>query len=50
VLEVERVALPAGRATPRVVDRVRGHTLTAFQHRVPARISLANERGLVADP
>jgi Putative zinc-finger len=50
VLEVERVVLPAGLATPRLVDRVRGHTLAAFQHRVPARISLADERGLLSDP
>ena len=49
VLEVERVVLPAGLATPRLVDRVRGHTLAAFRRRVPARISLADLDGTLAE-
>jgi hypothetical protein len=50
VLEVERVVLPATVASPPLIDRVRGHTLAAFQRRVPARISLADADGRLADP
>ena len=49
VLEAERVVLPATLAAPPLVDRVRGHTLAAFRRRVPARISLADLDGTLAD-
>jgi anti-sigma factor RsiW len=49
VLEAERVVLPAALAAPFLVDRVRGHTLAAFRRRVPARISLANLDGTLAE-
>jgi hypothetical protein len=49
VLEVERVVLPAALATPPLIDRVRGHTLAAFRRRVPARITLADLDGTVAE-
>ena len=45
VLDAERVVIPAALATPPLIDRVRGHTLAAFRHRVPARISLADLDG-----
>ena len=48
VLEAERVVLPAALATPPLIDRVRGHTLAAFRRRVPARISLADLDGTLA--
>jgi Putative zinc-finger len=49
VLEAERVVLPATLATPPLIDRVRGHTLAAFRRRVPARITLADLDGTVAE-
>jgi hypothetical protein len=49
VLDVERVVLPATLAAPALVDRVRGHTLAAFRRRVPARITLADPDGTVAE-
>jgi hypothetical protein len=49
VLEAERVVLPASLAAPHLVDRVRGHTLAAFRRRVPARISLADMDGTLAE-
>jgi len=49
VLEAERVVLPATLAAPPLVDRVRGHTLAAFRRRVPARISLADLDGTLAE-
>jgi hypothetical protein len=49
VLEAERVVLPAALATPPLIDRVRGHTLAAFRRRVPARITLADLDGTVAE-
>jgi hypothetical protein len=49
VLDAERVVLPATLATPPLIDRVRGHTLTAFRRRVPARISLASLDGTLAE-
>jgi putative zinc finger protein len=49
VLDVERVVLPATVATPALIDRVRGHTLAAFRRRVPARISLADTDGTLAE-
>jgi hypothetical protein len=49
VLEAERVVLPATLAAPPLVDRVRGHTLAAFRRRVPARISLADLDGNLAE-
>jgi Putative zinc-finger len=49
VLEAERVVLPATLAAPPLIDRVRGHTLAAFRRRVPARISLADLDGTLAE-
>jgi len=49
VLEAERVVLPATLAAPPLVDRVRGHTLAAFRRRLPARISLADLDGTLAE-
>jgi Putative zinc-finger len=49
VLEAERVVLPAALATPPLIDRVRGHTLAAFRRRVPARITLADLDGTLAE-
>jgi hypothetical protein len=49
VLEADRVVLPAALATPPLIDRVRGHTLAAFRRRVPARISLADLDGTLAE-
>jgi sugar (pentulose or hexulose) kinase len=49
VLDAERVVLPATLATPPLIDRVRGHTLAAFRRRVPARITLADLDGSLAE-
>jgi hypothetical protein len=49
VLDAERVVLPATVAAPPLIDRVRGHTLAAFRRRVPARISLADLDGTLAE-
>jgi anti-sigma factor RsiW len=49
VLDAERVVLPASLATPPLIDRVRGHTLAAFRRRVPARITLADLDGTLAE-
>jgi hypothetical protein len=49
VLDAERVVLPATLADPALVDRVRGHTLSAFRRRVPARISLADPDGTLVE-
>ena len=49
VLDAERVVLPATLATPPLIDRVRGHTLAAFRRRVPARITLADLDGTLAE-
>jgi Putative zinc-finger len=49
VLDAERVVLPAALAAPPLIDRVRGHTLAAFRRRVPARISLADLDGTLAE-
>ncbi|MFL6297084.1 MAG: zf-HC2 domain-containing protein [Actinomycetes bacterium] len=49
VLDAERVVLPATVAAPPLIDRVRGHTLAAFRRRVPARITLADLDGTVAE-
>ena len=49
VLDAERVVLPAVLATPPLIDRVRGHTLAAFRRRLPARITLADLDGTLAE-
>jgi anti-sigma factor RsiW len=49
VLDAERVVLPSTLAAPPLIDRVRGHTLAAFRRRVPARISLADLDGTLAE-
>ena len=49
VLDAERVVLPATLATPPLIDRVRGHTLAAFRRRLPARITLADLDGTMAE-
>ena len=49
VLDAERVVLPSTLAAPALIDRVRGHTLASFRRRVPARISLADLDGTLAE-
>jgi hypothetical protein len=49
VVDADRVVLPAALATPPLIDRVRGHTLAAFRRRVPARITLADLDGTLAE-
>ena len=49
VLDAERVVLPASLVSPPLIDRVRGHTLAAFRRRVPARITLADLDGTLAE-
>jgi hypothetical protein len=49
VLDAERVVLPSTLAAPPLIDRVRGHTLAAFRRRVPARITLADLDGTMAE-
>ena len=49
VLDAERVVLPSTLAAPPLIDRVRGHTLAAFRRRVPARITLADLDGTLAE-
>jgi hypothetical protein len=49
VLDAERVVLPSTLAAPALIDRVRGHTLAAFRRRVPARISLVDLDGTLAE-
>jgi hypothetical protein len=49
VLDAERVVLPSVLASPPLIDRVRGHTLAAFRRRVPARITLADLDGTLAE-
>jgi hypothetical protein len=36
-------------AAPPLIDRVRGHTLVAFRRRIPARITLADLDGTLAE-
>ena len=43
------MVLPAVLAIPPLIDRVRGHTLAAFRRRVPARITLADLDGTLAE-
>jgi len=49
-LEVDRVVLPAKLARPSLRDRVLGRTLADFQARVPAKITLVNDGGVLAEP
>ena len=49
ILDADRVVLPAALAAPPLIDRVRGHTLAAFRRRVPARITLADLDGSLAE-
>lgn len=49
-LQVGRAILPDKIARPSLKDRVLGRTLTAFQARVPAKITLVNDDGVLAEP
>jgi hypothetical protein len=46
---VERAILPSKMARPSLRDRVPGRTLAAFQARVPAKITLVNDDGVLAE-
>jgi hypothetical protein len=48
-LEVQRAILPAKLARPSLRDRVLGRTLADFQARLPAKITVVNEDGILAD-
>jgi hypothetical protein len=46
---VEWAILPRKMARPSLRDRVLGRTLAAFQARVPAKITLVNDDGVLAE-
>ena len=48
-LQVERAILPAKMARPSLRDRVLGRTLADFQARLPAKITLVNDDGVLAE-
>jgi hypothetical protein len=48
-LQVQRAILPGKLARPSLRDRVLGRTLAGFQARVPVRITLVNDDGVLAD-
>jgi hypothetical protein len=48
-LQVQRAILPGKLAHPSLRDRVLGRTLADFQAGVPAKITLVNEDGVLAD-
>jgi hypothetical protein len=49
-LQVQRAILPGKLARPSLRDRVLGRTLAAFQARLPAKITLVNDDGVLAEP
>jgi len=49
-LQVQRAILPAKLARPSLRDRVLGRTLADFQARLPAKITLVNDDGVLAEP
>jgi hypothetical protein len=48
-LQVQRAILPGKLARPSLRDRVLGRTLADFQARLPAKITLVNDDGVLAD-
>jgi hypothetical protein len=48
-LQVQRVILPAKMGRPSLRDRVLGRTLADFQARLPAKITLVNDDGVLAE-
>lgn len=46
---MERAILPSKMARPSLRDRVLGRTLADFQARLPAKITLVNDDGVLAD-
>jgi hypothetical protein len=48
-LQVQRAILPGKMARPSLRDRVLGRTLADFQARLPAKITLVNDDGVLAD-
>jgi hypothetical protein len=48
-LQVQQAILPAKLAHPSLRDRVLGRTLADFQARLPAKITLVNDDGVLAD-
>jgi hypothetical protein len=48
-LQVQRAILPGKLARPSLRDRVLGRTLADFQARVPAKITLVNNDGALAE-
>jgi hypothetical protein len=48
-LQVQRAILPGKLARPSLRDRVLGRTLADFQARLPAKITVVNEDGILAD-
>ena len=48
-LQVERAILPDKIARPSLRDRVLGRTLADFHARVPAKITLVNDDGVLAE-
>ena len=48
-LQVQRAILPGKLARPSLRDRVLGRTLADFQARVPVRITLVNDDGVLAE-
>jgi hypothetical protein len=48
-LQVQRAILPDKLAHPSLKDRVLGRTLADFQTRVPAKITLVNDDGVLAE-
>jgi hypothetical protein len=49
-LQVGRAILPDKMARPPLKDRILGRTLAAFQARVPAKITLVDDNGFLAEP
>jgi hypothetical protein len=49
-LQVQRAILPAKMTRPSLRDRVLGRTLADFQARVPAKITLVNDDGVLTGP
>jgi len=48
-LQVQRAILPGQLARPSLRDYVLGRTLAEFQARVPAKITLVNDDGVLAE-
>jgi hypothetical protein len=49
-LQVQQAILPAKLARPSLRDRVLGRTLADFQARLPAKITVVNDDGVLAEP